>query len=181
MRCSSLQMCKQCRKLQKCLLMQAQTPMPLNSCVSCLSSAQPHIIVDVYVLHIQSETTFQILELLYRFQLRSTCFFPRENKPVKLSGKMNLRRIQRFVNLSKKTILCVSALKSTRTQPCNQIQIHFTWLPFKNTSKSALTHVHKQICHMCVSWADAIAREHAQTGAKPLRLWEYLCVSVCHF
>ncbi len=157
-------MCIQCRKLQKCLLMQAQTPSPLNSCVSCLSSAPLHITADVYVLRTNSDThTLQHFNSLVTLQVPTmVCTF--------------YKRKKRFVNLTKKHFLRVTAPTCTHNHAIIS-ESTFTWLPFKKTLKSTLIHVHTQICHVCVFWTDAKVRKHAQTGPKPLRLCEYLCVS----
>lgn len=129
MRRTNFQMCIQCRKLQKCLLMQAQTPSPPRTAVS-----------PVFPQHLCT------------------------------SQQMCMST----------TVFCVIAPKSTHTQPCNQIQIHFTWLPFKNIKSTLHTyaHTHTDLSHVCSGQMPKWESMHRQDQSPSGSVSIYVCAWV---
>lgn len=118
MRCTTFQKCIQCRKVQKCLLMQAWTSSPPNSCVFCISSASLHITADVYVLDTHKQVYKHFSSLSNKVQLRFTPYALLAPRPTHTKDG------------EKQSSTC----HCTHTHLCNQIDILFTWLP----------HTHKQ-------------------------------------
>lgn len=102
-----------------------QTPGPLNSCVSCLSSAPLHITADVHVPRTHSDAHFSHNISAFSSSNPMVCdFFPKEKKAyktVKQNGPPLLAEVQEH---HQKTFLSVTAPKYTHTHPCNQIHTY---------------------------------------------------------
>lgn len=148
-------MCIQCRKLQKCLLMQAQTPSPLNSCVSCLSSAPLHITVDMHVLRTHSDTHFS----------------PNISaKSIKLSNNIDLHHMQRFKNITKHFWVSLHRNPHTHT--------HVIKSTLQGCSSKTLSN-HKSATCVCSGWRpkwESMLRQD-QSASGSVSIY----VSTCHF
>lgn len=148
---ANFQMCIQCRKLQKCLLMQAQTPKsPEQLCLLSFLGTSAHHGGRVCPAH--------TLPLPQHFSTRVTSsnyalHFLEKKKKVK----------QRDLHRSlQKIFLCASAQKSTHT--CNQIQIHTS------------THTHTNLSKVC--FVDGCQTEKACSDRTKARwvVWVFMCI-----
>lgn len=162
-------MCTQCRKLQKCLLMQAQTPSPLNSCVSCLSSAPLHITMDVYVLptehtHTNTQTLPQHISL-HNFHLWFTLFS--KGKIIKQNGGMAEICVDHH-------LYCNYTESSTHTPTqSNPNSLHMA-----ANEEYTQIHTHKSATCVCSGWmpkwASMLRQDRSPTGSLSI----YVQVSV---
>lgn len=127
----NFQMCIQCKKLQKCLLMKAQAPNPLNSCVSRFS-ASLRIAVDAYIVRATTQI-YTLPQLPQRTSASSNwlkLFSPQKTE--------KLNQIWQHYNWHSRfdTFAC----------PCTEFHMHIIkfnstfQLPFKNRTKTTRRH-----------------------------------------
>lgn len=167
----NFQMCIQCKKLQKCLLMKARAPNPLNSCVSRFS-ASLRIAVDAYVVRANTQTYTlpqQTGSLRGPRQAPTgwNFFFPQKTE--------KLNQIWQHYNWHSRfdTLAC----------PCTEFHMHIIkfnptfQLPFKNRTKTTRRHTNLgSVCTLdgCQNGTACSDR----TGAPRVL---QVVTSVCHF
>lgn len=163
-------MCIQCKKLQKCLLMKAQAPNPLNSCVSRFS-ASLRIAVDAYIVR----ATTQIYTLPQQTSsLRGPQQAPTGWNFFSPQKTEKLNQIWQHYNWHSRfdTLPC----------PCTEFHMHVIkfnstfQLPFKNQNQNH-TQTHKSVIHLHSGWMpewDGMLRQDQCPTGSPS---SYVCVS----